>query len=222
MSAENMLEAIINENTVHLDIKDDINTLEKRHRLLREAGFIEKAQDVMAEIVMKRALSTLKNPLIVSRPDFERKRYWHYKGRKDYMIYSLSAILLKEYKEPKKRFFGGKKLVLVDNLYLVEAGLEEFRAHIPDGLLPTVIEGRNLGLKLMVWFVTKESQIADHVTQNLCMDPVIVGYPIVGQLGTERRNSSGGREIWDNTHAVILAMWGKDIEDISKYIEERR
>lgn len=206
MSTENILETIVSKNTVQLSIKDDLNTLEERHRLLEEAGFTAKARIVKAEMVMKEVMSVLENPLIVSRPNFTRECL------SEFNYNFLDVVLLKEYKRAKGGIFGGTKIV--DRLYLVEADLDEFKAYVPDSMLPTVVKGRQLGLLLKVWFVAKGSQISNFVTENLRMDPMIVGYPIVALRD--------GQDIFNNEHAVVLAIWGKDIEAISKYVEERR
>ena len=95
-----------------------------------------------------------------------------------------------------------------NDLMLYEVKAKDYCGDVPDFAVQATIKARDAGLKPEVWAVAKREELKDRYAHLQTLDPIVVGYPVVN-------------EKTDYKYGLIVAMWGKDLEEINHYFEEQ-
>lgn len=88
------------------------------------------------------------------------------------------------------------------NQLIVEADPKDYMGEVPEGIVQATTEAWRSGLTPKIWALTNRQQISEIMQGHYVVrmvDPLLVGYM---------------KEI--NGYVVLLGIWGKDIEDLSK------
>jgi len=172
----------------------NLRELLKEVQLLTEAGFTHQAEQLMIRVVLSRVKEKLGNPIIL-QPQFDNRRFHGVGWRARKLLHEEST-----------GWFSSRKT------YHYEVLPHQFKGNVPKAILKATIQAKQHDLQPRVWFVAKENQFHEYlaVPKN---DPAIVGYPMTDV-------DDSGKTIHFR-YAVLIGLWGKDIEEISKIFEGR-
>ena len=96
-------------------------------------------------------------------------------------------------------------------LWMVQT--QNFTSPVPDFVIDRVLEEKETFAQFDILFVAKKSELLSIVRDfDVMVDPILVGRWSVGQ-GYNRRTNELEPTPTDR-HAVVLAMWGDDLEEI--------
>lgn len=108
------------------------------------------------------------------------------------------------------------------NKYLVEASPQQYLGEVPNTVAQAVVKAKEDNLEPRIWAVGSTRQIPEivegqKIIQQARIDPLLVGYEtyIPDPAPYKLEHPNRYRRIRSENYVVLLAVWGKDIEDLA-------
>lgn len=187
-------------------------------------GFSRESADVVdnniANNVLQSAMQKLKMSIVIQSPlkqlsyirerdDPVLKEFWYNTKGIHYAIQlPQNAVEIHQY----KTFFGKIKTKRVQRpQFLAEISPEDYLGVVPNFAIEAAGKAVEANLTPRIWVAGTTEEIRSISRQNI--DPLIVGYPTICK--NEKKH------IWYTKHCLLLAAWGKDLEQIDSYFAQR-